>query len=109
MSCTVFWPSFVAKTACSKATSAIFAGMALVFQGAGAAAGSVAGGAEAAGVCAIPAVAINPAPSAETRISVRFIRSVVLLQEIVSTEIDFCLRQHCLRFPRRKGLHANSH
>ena len=34
----------------------------------------------AAGVWAIPAEVINPAPRAETRIRVRFMRSVVLLQ-----------------------------
>jgi hypothetical protein len=80
----------VAKTACSKATSAIFAGIACGVTGAGAA-GCDAGGVEAgaAGVWAIPAVVINPAPRAETKIRVRFIRSVVLLQEIVTTQIDF--------------------
>src|SRR5258707_1646035 len=85
--------------------------MACGVTGAGAAA-SVAGGAEAgaaAGVWAIPAVVINPAPSAETRIRVRFIRSVVLLQEIVTTQIDFALRQHCLCDSSGiRGLHANN-
>src|ERR1700730_11423558 len=63
--------------------------MACGVTGAGAA-GSVDGGAgAAAGVCANPAVVINPAPSAEIRTKLRFIRSVVLLQEIVTTQISF--------------------
>src|ERR1700756_4643660 len=109
MSCTAFWPSFVAKTACSKAISAILAGMAGGVTGAGAAA-SVAGGAgAAAGVWAVPAVVISPAASAETRTKVRFIRCVVLLQEIVTTKIDSVFAPALLmRFLKHKRLACKS-
>src|SRR5260370_40770248 len=68
ISCTAFWPSFVAKTACSKAISAIFAGMACWVTGAGAGSGGVAGVAGGvAGVGALPAVVFQSPPSSGSK------------------------------------------
>src|SRR5260370_24505525 len=82
--------------------------MACGVTGAGAAAGSVAGGAEAAGVCAIPVVVINPAPRAETRIRVRFIRLWYSFERSLQLKL-ICLRQHCLcDSSGTRGLHAST-
>jgi hypothetical protein len=76
------------------------------------AAGAAVAGAEAGAeaVCEIPAVVINPAPSAETRTRVRFMRSVVLLQSFDPFDrSDICYKDFAKTYSLLMGDFGQKH